>query len=133
VIRWAGALYLTYLGIRMLRSARQEHEAVQGETVAGNPFRQGILTEVLNPKTALFFLSFIPQFVDAKVGSTFSQFLELGAISVVLNTSVDVLVALFAGTMGTKLLASRRARKNQRMATGAAMIGLGVYVAAREA
>ncbi len=131
-VRWAGALYLVYLGIRMFRSARQESASVTSQKAVGNPFGQGILTEILNPKTALFFLSFIPQFVDTRAGSVLGQFLLLGIITVVLNTSADVLVALFAGPIGKRLLASRRARTNQRRATGAVMIGLGVYVVARE-
>lgn len=130
-VRWAGAGYLIYLGIRMIRNAGQAESIDTGST-AGNPFRQGVVTEVLNPKTALFFLSFIPQFVDAKAGGVFAQFLILGTISVILNSSVDVLVAVFAGPLGERLLKSRRARRNQRRATGAAMIGLGVFVVARE-
>ena len=130
-VRWAGALYLIYLGVRMFRSAGQGETSTE-ETRAGNPFTQGIMTEVLNPKTAIFFLSFIPQFVNAKAGEVLGQFLLLGTITVLLNTSADVCVAMFAGPIGQKLLASRRARKNQQRATGALMIGLGVYVAARE-
>jgi threonine/homoserine/homoserine lactone efflux protein len=113
-------------------SAGKESESTEGTSTVGNPFAQGILTEMLNPKTALFFLSFIPQFVDPHAGSAFAQFLLLGTISVILNTSADVLVALFAGSIGKRLLASRRARTNQRRATGATMLGLGVYVLARD-
>ena len=131
-VRWAGAAYLVYLGIRMIRRAREQSEFVREKRSPGNPFRQGILTEVLNPKTALFFLSFIPQFVDAKAGDVLVQFLMLGTISVILNSSADVLVAVFAGPIGERLLASRRARRNQQRATGALMIGLGVFVVARE-
>jgi threonine/homoserine/homoserine lactone efflux protein len=132
VVRWAGAGYLIYLGIRMFRSA-ENNELAGGERSRGNPFAQGIVTEVLNPKTALFFLSFIPQFVNPKIGGVLLQFVLLGTITVFLNTTADILVAMFAGPIGQRLLASRRARKNQRRATGAMMIGLGVYVAAREA
>jgi threonine/homoserine/homoserine lactone efflux protein len=131
-VRWAGALYLVYLGIKMFRSAGKDAASTPGKMAAGNPFTQGITTEVLNPKTALFFLSFIPQFVDAKIGPVFGQFVLLGALTVVLNTSADVLVAMFAGAIGRRLLASRRARKNQRKATGLAMVGIGVYLVARE-
>lgn len=131
-VRWAGAAYLVYLGIRMFRSAGERGEPVIGKAAAGNPFAQGIVTEVLNPKTALFFLSFIPQFVDPRLGAAFGQFLLLGSITVTLNTSADVLVAVFAGPIGHRLLASRRARRNQRRVTGTLMIGLGVYVVARE-
>jgi threonine/homoserine/homoserine lactone efflux protein len=131
-VRWAGALYLVYLGIRMIRSAaKDDTEDTAADTAAGNPFTQGIVTEVLNPKTALFFLSFIPQFVNTK-GSVFVQFLVLGSISVLMNTTADFLVAFFAGPIGKRLLASPRARTNQRKATGAAMVGLGVFVIARD-
>ena len=115
----------------MIRNADRDEPAAIGRA-AGDPFRQGIVTEVLNPKTALFFLSFIPQFVDAKAGGVFAQFLILGIVSVILNSSVDVMVALLAGPLGERLLHSKRARRNQRRATGAAMIGLGVFVVARD-
>ncbi|HTR39608.1 MAG TPA: LysE family translocator [Bryobacteraceae bacterium] len=131
LVRWAGAAYLIYLGIRMIRTAG-EPDSIGGKPPAGHPFPQGVLTELLNPKTALFFLSFIPQFVDAKAGAVFAQFLLLGAITVLLNSCADIVVAIFAGPIGERLLASRRARRNQRRATGAMMIGLGVFVAARE-
>lgn len=131
-VRWLGAAYLIYLGIRIFRSAGED-EGVSAEKPAGNPFVQGIVTEALNPKTALFFLSFIPQFVDPKSGSVFGQFLFFGTVSVIMNTSVDVLVAMFAGPIGKRLLTSRKARTRQRQATGAIMMGLGVYVVAREA
>ena len=132
LVRWAGAAYLIYLGIRMIRTAGEQSGFAAAQRATGHPFGQGILTEVLNPKTALFFLSFIPQFVDAKAGAVFVQFLLLGAISVILNSSADVLVAIFAGPIGERLLASRRARRNQQRATGALMVGLGVFVVARE-
>jgi threonine/homoserine/homoserine lactone efflux protein len=129
-VRLAGAAYLVYLGFRMIRNADRDEPQATGRT-AGDPFHQGIVTEVLNPKTALFFLSFIPQFV-ANAGSVFAQFLTLGTISVILNSSVDLMVAFLAGPLGERLLRSKRARRNQRRATGAAMIGLGIFVAARE-
>ena len=131
-IRWAGALYLIYLGIRMFQSAGQASESPRPERVAGNPFPQGVITEVLNPKTALFFLSFIPQFVNARQGSVFLQFLVFGAVTVTLNTSADILVALFAGHINKRRPASCDVRKRQRRATGVAMMGLGVYVIARD-
>jgi threonine/homoserine/homoserine lactone efflux protein len=133
-VRWAGGAYLILLGIRMFRSASTGEDSTAVKTAPPrNPFLQGIVTEVLNPKTALFFLSFVPQFVDPKLGGVFLQFVVLGTITVVLNTSVDVAVAIFAGPVGKQLLASARARRRQRQATGAMMAGLGVYVLAREA
>ena len=115
----------------MIRTAGAS-DSIAGKPPVGHPFTQGVITELFNPKTALFFLSFIPQFVDAKAGAVFSQFLLLGTITVLLNSSVDIVVAIFAGPIGERLLASRRARRNQRRVTGAMMIGLGVFVAARE-
>jgi threonine/homoserine/homoserine lactone efflux protein len=120
---------LAYQAVRS--AAKDDTEDTAADTAAGNPFTQGIVTEVLNPKTALFFLSFIPQFVNTK-GSVFVQFLVLGSISVLMNTTADFLVAFFAGPIGKRLLASPRARTNQRKATGAAMVGLGVFVIARD-
>src|SRR5579864_7758142 len=117
-VKYAGAAYLCFLGVRMILAARRDGDEIRIDSLprARNPFWQGITTEVLNPKTALFFLSFIPQFVDPKAGAAW-QFLLLGTISVFLNTSADVIVALFAGPIGKNLLASPRMRRNQRRAT----------------
>ena len=87
-------------------------------------------TEVLNPKTALFFLSFIPQFIHPERGHVFAQFVTLGVISVGLNTSADIAVVLLAGALGNKLKHKTRLIRRQRVVSGLAMIGLGVYVAA---
>jgi threonine/homoserine/homoserine lactone efflux protein len=89
----------------------------------------GVATEVLNPKTALFFLSFLPQFVNPQLGHVVFQFLLLDVLSVRLNTTVDLLVVSFAASIGTRLRASSRFRRNQRITSGIAMIGLGVFVA----
>jgi len=93
-----------------------------------NPFWQGVTTEVLNPKTALFFLSFIPQFVNRGHGHVFLQFVLLGTLSVTLNTSADIVVILLAGPLGQRIRASARFRRRQRALTGAVMIGLGSYL-----
>jgi threonine/homoserine/homoserine lactone efflux protein len=83
----------------------------------------------LNPKTALFFLSFIPQFVNHANGHVFVQFVVLGTISVSLNTTADIVVTLLAGPLGQRIRESARFRRRQRTATGAIMIGLGTYLA----
>jgi threonine/homoserine/homoserine lactone efflux protein len=133
-VRYAGAAYLIYLGYRMIRSRNEAMTDQDLESSAGrNTLAQGITTEVLNPKTALFFLSFIPQFVSLHQGHVAAQFLLLGAISVTLNTCADLLVACFAGPLGSKMKRSAKLRSRQRAASGAAMIGLGVYVAAAHA
>jgi threonine/homoserine/homoserine lactone efflux protein len=128
-VRYAGAAYLIYLGYRMIRSRNQDL-ALDSAGTSGGTFIQGVMTEVLNPKTALFFLSFIPQFVSIQQGHVAPQFLVLGAISVTLNTCADVLVACFAGPLGSSMKRNARLRSGQRTASGVAMIGLGVYVAA---
>jgi threonine/homoserine/homoserine lactone efflux protein len=128
-VRYAGAAYLIYLGYRMIRSRKQD-VALDSTGTSGGTFVQGVMTEVLNPKTALFFLSFIPQFVSIQQGHVALQFLVLGAISVTLNTCADVLVACFAGPLGSSMKRNARLRSGQRTASGFAMIGLGVYVAA---
>ena len=130
IVKYAGAAYLIYLGIRMVASSSQDlPRQTVGNEKARNPFWQGIATEVLNPKTAIFFLAFIPQFVDRSSPAVFWQFLFLGNISVTLNTSADLLVTLLAAPIGAHLRSSAVIRKRQRAATGLTLIGLGAYVA----
>jgi len=134
-VKYAGAAYLCFLGVRMILDARREGNSLPTNALSPvrNPFWQGIATEVLNPKTALFFLSFIPQFVNRESGHVFWQFLLLGTISVVLNTSADLVVTMFAGPLGNRIRSSAKFRRTQRTATGTIMIGLGTYLAASKA
>src|ERR1700756_4229376 len=130
-VKYAGAAYLCFLGVRMILAAWRDKDELPTAALppAQNPFWQGIATEVLNPKTALFFLSFIPQFVNREAGHVFAQFLTLGAVSVTLNTSADLVVTMFAGPLGNRIRSSARFRRAQRTATGGIMIGLGTYLA----
>jgi threonine/homoserine/homoserine lactone efflux protein len=127
-VKYAGAAYLVWLGIRMIGS-RNAEMPLKASAPANGAFRQGILTEALNPKTALFFLSFIPQFITPQLGHVFLQFVVLGAVSVFLNTSADLLVVMLAAPLEGKLKSSARFRRGQRVASGVGMIGLGAYVA----
>jgi threonine/homoserine/homoserine lactone efflux protein len=130
VVKYAGAAYLVYLGVRMIISARRDAElSIPANAVRKNPFWQGIATEVLNPKTALFFLAFIPQFVSREHGGVLWQFLLLGTMSVTLNTACDLIVTSMAAPIGARLRASALLRRRQRTATGLTLIGLGAYVA----
>jgi threonine/homoserine/homoserine lactone efflux protein len=132
-IKYAGAAYLVFLGTRMIVQARRDDGTLTlTQTPHGNTFAQGIATEVFNPKTALFFLSFIPQFVDSARGHIFEQFVFLGAASVTLNTLADFVVVFFAAYVGGKLNSSAVLRRRQRTATGLAMVALGTYVAVGE-
>jgi threonine/homoserine/homoserine lactone efflux protein len=129
VVKYAGAGYLIYLGVRMIASARSEVDIeLASLPVRRSPFWQGIATEVLNPKTAIFFLAFIPQFVNRASGS-FSQFLLLGTISVALNTCADLMVIVLASPIGARLRNSAKLRRQQRTATGLTLVGLGAYLA----
>jgi threonine/homoserine/homoserine lactone efflux protein len=128
-VRYAGAAYLCYLGIKMIMQARRDDAFDLPIAAARNPLWQGVASEVLNPKTALFFLSFIPQFVDHHSAHVFWQFVLLGSISVTLNTSADLVVTFLAGPLGNRIRSSRRFRRAQRSVTGAIMIGLGTYLA----
>jgi threonine/homoserine/homoserine lactone efflux protein len=139
-VKYMGAAYLCFLGIRMILDARKE-PAVSEDLLPSaepaaligkpprNPLWQGIATEVLNPKTALFFLSFIPQFVNRDGGHVFFQFVLLGTLSVFLNTSADLIVIVLAGPLGNLMRSSPLFRRRQRTVTGAIMIGLGTYLA----
>jgi threonine/homoserine/homoserine lactone efflux protein len=132
VVKYAGAGYLIYLGVRMIISTRINEDAEIARPAGllpRNPFWQGIATEVLNPKTAIFFLAFIPQFVSRVSGGVFWQFLLLGTISVALNTSCDLVVTFAAAPIGARLKSSAVLRRRQRTATGLTLIGLGAFVA----
>jgi threonine/homoserine/homoserine lactone efflux protein len=145
-VKYAGAAYLCLLGIKMILDARKLNDREEersaalsaddllaaSNATARNPLWQGVATEVLNPKTALFFLSFIPQFVNRASGHVFFQFVLLGTISVILNTSADLIVILLAGPLGKKIRSSAVFRRRQRTLTGAIMIGLGTYLATSE-
>jgi threonine/homoserine/homoserine lactone efflux protein len=129
LVKYVGAAYLIYLGIRMLRSREQvaplDPLASQGP---GRAFRDGIAVELLNVKTALFFLAFLPQFVSA-AQPLVPQLVFLGTICVALNTLVDV-VAVFAADRLLRSSAVRagRARIMTRI-SGITMLGLGAYLA----
>jgi len=127
-VKYAGAAYLVWLGIRMIGSRNVEMAAALS-TPSRGAFRQGIFTEILNPKTALFFLSFIPQFIAPERGHVFFQFIVLGILSVSLNTVADLVVVLLAIPIERKLKNSGTFRRRQRVASGLGMIGLGAYVA----
>jgi len=135
-VKYVGAAYLCFLGVRMILDSRKPDasapEIDQPTKPVRNPLWQGVATEVLNPKTALFFLSFIPQFVNHSGGHVFLQFLTLGTISVVLNTTADLIVIALAGPLGERIRSSATFRRRQRTVTGVIMIGLGSYLATSE-
>ena len=130
VVKIAGAVYLVGLGLWTLLSGRAEAEiALGGERNLRRAFAQGIVVNVLNPKTALFFLAFLPQFVDPDAAHPAVQIAFLGVLFALLGLVTDSLWALSAGTAGGVLRRSRRLLRAQRYVTGSVYVGLGVATA----
>ena len=129
VLKFAGAVYLVWLGIKTFREARellpQKAIAVGTQRV----FREGVLVEALNPKTAAFFLAFIPQFIDPAGGYPALQFITLGLISVALNTLVDFIVVLMASTAHSGLTRRPQLLQRLRQGSGLFIAGLGISLA----
>jgi threonine/homoserine/homoserine lactone efflux protein len=132
VVKYLGAAYLIYLGVRRLlaREAAATEVRVQRQSLR-RIFGQGVLVAALNPKTALFFLAFLPQFVEPARGAVAVQFLVLGCIFVLMAVVTDSLYALLAGTAGQWLKGGRGARtlRAERYVVGSVYIGLGVSAA----
>jgi len=135
LLKFLGAGYLAWIGIRTFRAARSGlalpagHEATATATGARGALREGILVEALNPKTAAFFLAFVPQFVDPAAGSVGLQFMLLGTVSVVLNTLADIAVAFAAGRLRDGAAARQALVRRLQQASGATMIALGIGLA----
>ena len=140
-LKLLGTAYLVWLGLRTILTARRDALAAAAGQAGAPPvgvhraFREGVLVEALNPKTAVFFLAFVPQFVDPAAGSVALQFAGLGIVSVALNTAADVLVAFAAGGVRAGLGGRPGLVRRLREASGAAMIalGLGLLLARRPA
>ena len=134
-VKLVGAAYLVWLGIRTVRAARDDAVAALDGAPGAPPigarraFREGVLVEVMNPKTAAFFLAFVPQFVDPAQGNVALQFIVLGFLSVVLNTSADIVVAFAASGIRAGAAARPALVRRLREASGAAMVALGIAVA----
>ncbi|WP_315755714.1 LysE family translocator [Bradyrhizobium sp. SZCCHNRI2007] len=122
-LKIAGAFYLIWLGIKTRREARITAPTKVTTTGSRRAFREGIIVEALNPKTAAFFLAFIPQFVDP--GHVAAQFVVLGLISVTLNTSVDLVVTFWAAKARHRLAHRPSLVTRMRQASGAVMCSLG--------
>ena len=134
-LKLIGAAYLVWLGLRTLQSVRREAAiALNGGSAAPaigprRAFREGVLVEALNPKTAAFFLAFVPQFVHPAEGNVALQFVLLGFVSVALNTLADIVVAVAASGIREGAAARPALIRRLREASGAAMIALGVGLA----
>jgi threonine/homoserine/homoserine lactone efflux protein len=126
VVKYAGAAYLVYLGIRKLVERNEEMRIERRREPLRRAFMRGTIVNALNPKTALFFLAFLPQFVAPDRGGVWSQALVLGFVFVGLGLVTDSLYALVAGTVGGLL---RRRRNAVRYGSGIVFIALGATAA----
>jgi threonine/homoserine/homoserine lactone efflux protein len=132
VVKWLGAAYLVWLGLRRIFGGDEEEDVSVEPERLSRVYRQGVVVNVLNPKTALFFLAFLPQFVDPARGAAWTQILLLGATFVVLALCSDGLYALLSGTAGGWLrrrMKEASFRRGQRFLSGGVLIALGAAAA----
>ena len=129
VVRVAGAVYLFYLGVQVIRRRNETSGAipVPGSQLSGRRvYLSGLLTNLLNPKMVTFTIAFLPQFVDPRLGAVWLQFAVLGVILLALEFLVDGAVGVLAGRIGAWLRRRRAARRRLDIAMGGLFIGLGV-------
>ncbi|BBO15268.1 MULTISPECIES: LysE family translocator [Bradyrhizobium] len=133
LVKYAGAAYLIYLGIRAFMERGEDIKLAQSRLVdASLAFRQAVLAELLNPKTALFFLAFLPQFVHFEKGSVVAQLAILGLIFVIMSAIYTALIALVAGQVAGWLTRHRSIGRWQGRVIGVIYLGLGVRMALQQ-
>jgi threonine/homoserine/homoserine lactone efflux protein len=132
VVKYLGAVYLLYLGIQAIRAPRTgEATAAPAPASLGRIFRDGFVVALLNPKTAVFFAAFLPQFMNAQTPAIV-QSVTLGSIFVAIAALTDTAYALAAGALAPALVRARGVRAAGRYVTGGAFVGLAVYTVARD-
>jgi threonine/homoserine/homoserine lactone efflux protein len=132
VVKYAGAAYLVFLGARKLLAgggADELEDVPRGSASPRHLFAHGVIVNVLNPKTALFFLAFLPQFVDPSAGPVAPQMLVLGTMLVCIGILSDGTYALLAAGVGRKLRTATAARRRLDRFSGGVFVGLGVFAA----
>ena len=133
VVKLCGALYLVWLGIRMFRARIEPVAELPAERVRRNGWRafaESVSVEVLNPKTAIFFLAFLPQFADPSASlPVWAQLLVLGTVVNLMFTSADIVCVFLAGAVTTQLKGSVRVQKAMQRVGGAILVGLGLNLA----
>ena len=132
VVKYLGAVYLLYLGVQAIRAPRTGDAAVAPAPASlARIFRDGFVVALLNPKTAVFFAAFLPQFMNAETPAIV-QSVTLGSIFVAIAALTDTAYALAAGALAPMLVRARGVRAAGRYLTGGAFIGLAVYTVARD-
>lgn len=131
-VKLAGAAYLVWLGYTMLRRRQEGDTALPevGSRVGWRAFAESVTVEVLNPKTAIFFMAFLPQFIDASASlPVWLQFVILGTIVNLMFTSADLVCVLLAGVLMARLRRSGSTQRLLRKAGGGLLVGLGLHLA----
>jgi threonine/homoserine/homoserine lactone efflux protein len=131
VVKFAGALYLIYLGVQCIQCAKSTATLeTPAPKTARKIFTESVMVEVLNPKTALFYLAFLPQFVDPAIGPVIPQFLILGAIATLSAIPCDSVVAYLSGSLAKAINRNPGVQQMQNWVSGSILIFLGVFLAA---
>jgi len=128
-VRWLGAGYLVFVGVRTLLMRPATMSGDSTSVTLKRSFTQGVVVNTLNPKVALFFVSYLPQFIDADKGAAWSQALVLGTVFVLIGCCTDGMYALTASALRNKLLTGRTLPIVQRYVAGTVFVALGVMAA----
>ncbi len=129
VVKFAGAAYLVYVGVQRIRHAGEDDHTVAAPRSHAHLFRQGVVVNVLNPKVAIFFVAFLPQFIDPAAGSPGMQIVALGLLFIAIASVSDGAYALLAGTAAEHLRGSLESRRRLDRVSGTIIIGLGAVAA----
>ena len=136
IVKLAGAAYLVWLGIGLFRQKTASHTEVLAEVAGTAPksglraFAESVTVELLNPKTAIFYLAFLPQFIDGSAAlPVWAQFIILGTIVNMMFSSADLTVVALAGVLTKKLKESGRVQRAMQRVSGGVLVGLGVHLA----
>jgi threonine/homoserine/homoserine lactone efflux protein len=131
VLRIAGAAYLIYLGVQIIRSRKkqQDGDPASGGMPGRRAFLNGVVSSMANPQTFTFMAAFLPQFIDPAAGPVWMQFALLGGVLIVLEFLADGTVGVLAGRIGGWLRNSETVRRRMDAATGTVFIGLGITIA----
>ena len=133
LVKYLGAAYLVYLGLRaILERVDKQRPVAAGQLAPKAAFRQAVLVEILNPKSALFFLAFLPQFVRPENGSVSLQLIVLGVLFVLMGLLSTVVVAISAGGVGAFLRRNPVVLRWQGKVVGSIYCGLGLRLALQE-
>jgi len=129
LLKYAGAAYLVWLGIKAWRDKADAREAVAAPRAKGRVYRRSVLTGVLNPKVAVFFLAFLPQFVHPERGMAWLQFLVLGGLLSTIGFANSAALAFVVGRFGRRLAGNPRVARWRQRLIGTVFVGIGVRLA----